>query len=221
MQKIILISTNHTESGKCNSDELYKIIETIRPEVIFEELPISLFDIVYNGNLRTLPRDAPLELKCIKKYLQNYDTQNIPVDIETNANQSKDVTFLLRTIEEDEEHKEFENEYNSIKFREGFDFFNSDTYLDFYEKKKLIEKKILESSPNKNALLVTYKLFQQEIDNREDSMLKNIYTYSKENEYNQAVFLLGCGHRKSMMKKIQEFDKKSEIKLNWRIFYGK
>lgn len=221
MQRITLISTNHSESGKCNSDELYKIIETIRPDIIFEELPNNLFDIIYNGNLKTLPHYAPLELKCVKKYLQNYHAKNIPVDIEIGMSQSTNEIFMLKTIEEAEDHKKFENEYNSIKFREGFDFFNSDKYLDFHEKKKLIEKKVLESSPHKNVLLVTYKSFQKVIDSREDSMLQNIYNYSKENKYNQAVFLLGCGHRKSMMKKIQEYDKISKIKLDWRIFYGK
>jgi len=39
MQNVILISTEHLDSGKCNSDELLKIIETINPEVIFEEQP--------------------------------------------------------------------------------------------------------------------------------------------------------------------------------------
>jgi len=208
MQRIILISTNHSESGKCNADELYKILETIRP------------DIIYNSNLKNLPHEASLELKCVKKYLQKYDAKNIPVDIEIDMNQSSDEIFIWKTIEEAEEYKKFVYEYNSIKFREGFSFFNSDKYLDFHEKKELIEKEILESSPHKNVLLATYKSFQKVIESREDAMLQNIYSYSKENKYDRAVFLLGCGHRKSMIKKIREYDKASKIKLDWRIFYS-
>ena len=52
MYNIILLSTKHIESGKCNSFELYKIIETINPEIIFEEIPPSKFDAVYEGKRR-------------------------------------------------------------------------------------------------------------------------------------------------------------------------
>lgn len=217
MYNITLISTNHSESGKCNSQELYKIIEAIKPEIIFEEIPNNLFKIVYNDNF-ILPPDAPLELKCIKKYLQNYDAKNIPVDMEIAPNQSANEIFMLNTFARDNDHKKFENEYNSLKFREGFNFFNSDRYLVFSETKSVIEKKALESSLHKNVLLETYKLFQQAIDVRENVMLQNIYNYSAENQYNQAVFLLGCGHRKSIIRKIKEREKRSEIKLNWKIF---
>jgi len=52
-------------------------------------------------------------------------------------------------------------------------------------------------------------------------MLQNIYNYSKENQYNQAVFLIGARHRKSIMQKIIEYEKISEIKLNWTIYGNK
>jgi len=34
---ITLINSVHKKLGKCNSNELYKIIERIQPEVIFEK----------------------------------------------------------------------------------------------------------------------------------------------------------------------------------------
>jgi len=62
MYTITLICTTHSELGKSNSDELYKIIESICPDVIFEELPKTLNDRFYNGNQIS---DEPLEVKCI------------------------------------------------------------------------------------------------------------------------------------------------------------
>ena len=44
MYNITFIGTCHGKYGKCNSDELYKIIESISPDVIFEELTQDLFD---------------------------------------------------------------------------------------------------------------------------------------------------------------------------------
>ena len=37
MHNVTLISTEHRENGKCNPDELHKILESINPNVIFEE----------------------------------------------------------------------------------------------------------------------------------------------------------------------------------------
>jgi hypothetical protein len=44
MYNITLVCTHHSEFGECNSDELYKIIELVQPNVIFEELNQDLFD---------------------------------------------------------------------------------------------------------------------------------------------------------------------------------
>jgi hypothetical protein len=57
-------------------------------------------------------------------------------------------------------------------------------------------------------------------DNRENEMLRNIYTYSKENNYNQAVFLIGSAHRNSIIRKVAEYDTKEKVELNWT-FYSK
>lgn len=85
-----------------------------------------------------------------------------------------------------------------------------------------MEKNILESNVEKDRLLDIYKLFHTEqYDNRENAMLQNIYTISKGYQYNQAVFLIGAGHRKSIMQKITEFEKLSEIKLKWSIYGNK
>lgn len=46
---VTLIATSHKESGACKSDELYRIIEKISPDIIFEEIPPSQFDDIYEG----------------------------------------------------------------------------------------------------------------------------------------------------------------------------
>jgi len=49
MYNITLICTSHRNAGKCNSKELYRIIETINPEIIFEELSYMDFNKTYSG----------------------------------------------------------------------------------------------------------------------------------------------------------------------------
>jgi hypothetical protein len=103
MYNITLIFTCHTELGKCNSDELFKIIENIGPDVIFEELSIILFDKFYNGN--QLPNES-LEIKCIKRYLQNHNIKHIPVDIDVDPNLSTiDIEYMFNTFKKYDVYK--------------------------------------------------------------------------------------------------------------------
>lgn len=233
MYNITLISTIHSENGKCNPDELYKILEDINPEVIFDELPSHFFDIYYSESfdrycanrilLNQHPPVVPLEVKCIKKYKQNYDIKIFPVDIDLTQRlqeYQQEIYFMFSIFFKYEEYKMLDYEKETLIAQEGFHFLNSNKFLEFSEKKEMIEKNIMESEIEKNRLLNIYKLFQTEQhDNRENAMLQNIYNYSKENQYNQAVFLIGAKHKKSIMRKITEYEKLSEIKLNW-IMYG-
>jgi hypothetical protein len=218
MHNITLISTNHTESGKCNADELYKIIESIKPEIIFEELPSKSFNDYYNGK----PSSVTLEVKCIKNYLQNHNIEHIPVDDIADPNRHPLERLMFKKFERDTEYKKLKYEHNLLKKQKGFDYLNSHKCIDIVEKWILEEKRILGFfDAHNNTFLDTYKLFYEDVNNRENSMLQNIYNYSRENQYNQAVFLLGAGHRKSIMQKIAGYEKMTEIKLNWKIYSNK
>jgi len=217
MYNIILIGTAHIENGQCNSDELYKIIESINPDVIFEEMPSSYFNAYYvTKTLRSLESDT------INQYFKSHNVKIIPVDIDVRQQLSKyqnEINFIFHTIFKHENYIKLDNEKEDLIIQEGFRYLNSDEFLDFLEKKKVIEKQIIESQPDKDRLLNIYKLFHiAQHDSRENAMLQNIYNYSKENQFSQAVFLLGAEHRKSIMEKITEYEKLSGIKLNWTTY---
>ncbi len=214
MYNITLIGTRHEELGRCNSNELYKIIESINPEIIFEEIPPSYFEKYY-----ITKSHKNLESDVINKYLGIYNVKIFPVDIDVSQKSSKyqdEIFFMFLTFFNYEDYKKLDNEKETLIAKEGFHYLNSDNFLDFLEKKEVMEKNIMESEIQKNRLLDIYKLFHAEqYDNRENAMLQNIYNYSKGSQYNQAVFLIGAEHRKSIIKKIREYGKLSEIKLNW------
>jgi hypothetical protein len=235
MYNITLISTIHSENGQCNSGELYKILEDINPEVIFDELPIHFSDMYYSDSfdmycankflLNRHPPEVPLEVKCIKKCKQNYNIEIFPVDIDLRQKLSKyqdEISFMILTFLKYVEYKKLDNENETLIAQEGFHYLNSDKFLDFLDKKEVMEKNIIESEIQKYRLLDIYKLFHAEqYDNRENVMLENIYNYSKGNQYNQAVFLIGATHKKSIKQKITEYEKVSEIKLNWTMYSNK
>jgi hypothetical protein len=218
MYNIAFIGTKHIEIGKCNSDELYKIVESINPEVIFEELSIELFKIIYNANSFNLSPDVVTEIKCVKKYLQNHKIKHIPVDIDTRYISDEEQNWMFDTFEKYDDYNRIDNEQSLLTAQYGFSFLNSEKCLDLSEQKNVIIQNIMEVDSNKSELFRVYQLFNRQDDTREKAMLQNIYNYSKKNQYNQAVFLIGCGHRKSIMGKITEYEKMSEIKLNWTMY---
>ena len=105
--------------------------------------------------------------------------------------------------------------------QEGFAYLNSENYTKLFEKQRVIEKQLLAfEGINKFMLNNIYKKFYEEQENRENEMLRNIYIYSKEHHYNQAVFFIGSAHRNSIIRKIAEFETKENVALNWT-FYSK
>ena len=95
----------------------------------------------------------------------------------------------------------------------GFTFLNSQRCSDMFTKKKETEQYLLNF-----GIQNIYKSFYAEQDNREPVMLNNIYNYSKQNQFDQAVFLLGAGHRNSIMQKIKEYNSNTDFKLNWKFY---
>ncbi|MEP4531494.1 MAG: hypothetical protein ABJ004_00300 [Cyclobacteriaceae bacterium] len=163
-----------------------------------------------------------LEVKCIKDYLQVYNIEHIPVDDIANPNRHPLERLMFEKFERDPVYRKIKYEHKLFKKQKGFYYLNSHECMDMVEKWIFEEKRIVGFFDNQNnTLLNTYKSFYKDVDNRENSMLKNIYNFSRENQYNQAVFLLGAGHRKSITKKITEYNKLEEVKLNWKMYSNK
>ncbi len=212
MYNITLLSSFHNELGKCNSEELYKIIEEIQPEVIFEELSHYVFNMIYGGGWTP----QSLEAITIKKYLKQYKIKHIPVDTceknEADFFGGYDI-ISNRSIE----YLELFKQHLSFISQHGYSFLNSDNCIKLIEKMHILEESVL-LDMNDTKLLFQYKS-DRELDNkRENEMLQNIYNYSEQHPYNNAVFICGTEHRKPIIKRIQEYEENKKIKLNW-LFY--
>jgi len=208
----------HSEGGKCTSDELFKIIESIKPEVIFEEISIDISDKIYNQHF---PNEF-LEVKCIRNYIKNYPINHITVDIDASPNLSKnEIDFMFDTFKSYDVYKSIEQEQKLLIEQYGFAFLNSKKCSELFDEIMHTEKYLIGFGINKSKLLRIHKLFHEEQDNRENAMLQNIYNYGNENPFNQAVFLIGCAHRKSVAQKIAKFETKEKLKLNWTFYNEK
>lgn len=218
MHKVTLVSTEHRESGKCNSEELIKILESINPDIIFEEeTDDEKFYKYYNEeNIFN-----SLEVKSIKKYLRNHDVKHIPIDLKTNFNY-KEWDYMFDTFKKYNVYKQILKEHCILRDNDGFAYLNSEKCTELFDKMKATERQLIEfSGLNKNELLRIYNSFNKEHVNRENAMLLNIYNYSKENQFNQAVFLIGYAHRKSMIEKITAYEPSENFKIHWTFYMNK
>jgi len=71
---------------------------------------------------------------------------------------------------------------------------------------------------NNEKLNRTYKIWKEVNGNRENEILQNIYNYSKDNQYNQALLLIGSGHRKSIFEKIEKHKTQENRELNLTLY---
>jgi hypothetical protein len=212
MYNITLICSVHREHGKCNSEELYNIIERIKPEIIFEEIPYFMYIEQYKEF-----SEKNLEIQAIKKYLKKYDVEQIPVDnldllnslhnFEYSNEREINNNFVWRNLLEEQYLLESEN---------GFEWINSDSCDNFFDKLYIQEKCIIKNS-KKEKIQHLYNSWHEIQEKREHEMINNIYKYSNIYPYNKAIFLFGSGHRKSIIKLTQEYNKKVELKINWNI----
>ena len=216
MHEIYLVCTLHKENGNCNTTELLAIIEKIKPEIIFLELTKSDYVKFQNGEVNTV------EVIAINKYKRKNNIKLIPVD-----NKQMSVTYHLLVDNMNKKIYAISNEYKRalsifevLVSQNGFNFLNSELCEEHFERLDKIEN---EAVKKMNSIELT-KIYRQtkEIHNeRENEMIKSIYEYSKKNHFNKGIFFIGAWHRKAIKRKILEYNKNEEIKLNWLFWPNK
>jgi hypothetical protein len=209
MYKIKLICTTHLESGKCNSRELYKVIEQFKPEVIFEELSLAAYNECYGIQNR-----YTIETSAIKMYLQNHKIEHIPV---VGSELTKDLDGKFELLTKYGNYRNLIYTLTSLEEKYGFQFLNSAQCDELFEKITTLEELILKENDIK-ILSRIYQRGNETIDTYENEIIKNVYHYSTENKYKKALMFIGAAHRKSIMQKIQKYEKNYKLKLNWTFY---
>ena len=211
MRNITLICTTHKIIGKCIPAELYKIIQKINPEVIFEEIDFSRINDFYrNQFVKTI------ETPAIVKYLQNNNCNHIPVETYDIPNSYiKNEDYLNKIFANNNKYNELYKKVFDGTKEKGFFFLNNDECSDIFEEIINFKENYIKNIYDENINNI-YKSWLSIENNRENEMLKNIYDFSIENNYNSALFITGARHRKSFINKIKEYEINSKIKLNWK-----
>ena len=168
MQSITFISTIHKQIGKCNADELCKILEKITPEVVFLE---ALEDTYSEYQQYTFSNfevfHEKLEIRALQKYSFISQFEYVPVLVEGLAD-SFDKKFNL--VCQNIHFQKMLDNFNSLAFIKGFDFLNSEESIKIHEEMSKFGDSILMDS----ELIQT---FNNDIDKYENSMISSIYSF--------------------------------------------
>lgn len=209
LRNITLISTVHKEIGKCNSDELYKIIESINPDVIFLEAfeeNYSKYDQMLFSQYGVYTER--LELKAIQAYSQNHTFEYVPV---LDIGLSDDFETKIKIVSENKECQRLLDNCNLLEMDGGFQFLNSEKSIELQEEMRELENRIIDNETMRQKVKAS-------IDAYENSMLRNIYLFCKKKSFNTAIFMCGAAHRKTITQKIVEYETKENLNLNWKFY---
>jgi len=220
MYNITMISTRHDEIGECNSFALWQILEDLRPQVIFLELPPSYLSKAYISSTNKL------ETNALRPYIDAHNPIIVAVDIDDIPDKTlfdgyNRVIDELKTLE-GSNGVDFHNSVNTNTRHAamyGFKYLNSEHGIASNEAISKAMTKGLEQI-NDASLTNAHNAWTAFINKRENEMLQNIYTYTENHSYERAVFLLGAAHRKAIREKIKSRVENQPLKLNWSIYGG-
>jgi hypothetical protein len=209
MHHITFISTIHKEIGKCNPEELHKIIEIISPDVIFLEAIEETYSQYEHFLFSTYGQfHNKLEISAIQRFKINHDFKYVPVcDIGLSEAFNKKIEF----VSQNKELQKLIDNFNFLAKEIGFDFLNSIECINRQE-----EMRILESHIYNNAEME--KIIMADIEAYEEPMIQNILSYCKSNHFELAIFMCGAAHRRSIIEKIEKSKIDEQVKVSWTIY---
>lgn len=216
MGRVTLVCTVHHEIGKCNVQELVKILVAVGPQVIFEEIRPDDFESFYTDESK-----CTVEIRAIKEYLKGRKARQVPVDdYETPEGFGPYMRALDDFVESrssaycnamDEMHKQ--------QAELGFSYLNSSAFASSIKESERLYQEAVSTYGND---LARSKLseWNDHTRKRESSMLGNIYRFCLQTNFTEAVFLVGAGHMSGIKKGIERYAKDQPNLVCWRLWNG-
>ena len=214
MHNVFVVFTRHDSYGLCNSDELFKIIWSLQPDLIFEEIGYVVYDQIYIQQNRTT-----LESNAIKIYLLTNDVEHIPVDTFDCPDDYYSGKNHLGDVLEEHFHKSEGLKRAFYQLRDqsqvgGFPFLNSDRNDEIHDEIEKEERSILAELGDDNLNQIA--ALRNEVNSkRDEEMIDNIYKYAEQTEFQKAIFLIGAGHRRSIKKKLDKIEAQYGVAIKW------
>jgi hypothetical protein len=195
MKRVSVVGTVHEEKGRASISALLAILERIKPEVIFLEIPPAAFDHHCNGN------GGNLESTAVSRYRENHRVDLIPVDLPT-----PDEGFfakhrdLIRRIERTSpDFRRLVDWHSQNVSARGFAYLNSKDCSDLFSQLHEATLAAIEKDVDHRLLAEVYDLWVRTNELRDKGMMTNIENHCRQASFSSAAFLVGAAHRQSIL----------------------
>jgi hypothetical protein len=216
MPEIVLLASVHAENGRCSASELARILELIRPDVLFQEIPYLKFwernDSFHRGIL---------EIKAICEYLKHRPVFHVPVDTVDHSSfeQTKFDQVIREVSRTGSELGAVLHQQIYLERDKGFEYLNSRLSDRMLRQSDFVITKALQKLDDAK-LTSAYDDWKSYNSKREEAMITNVYEYCRLNDFKKGVFLFGSAHRQGLIAKIQMIKKTQEVRVTWKLDWG-
>jgi hypothetical protein len=200
MSRISLIGTVHEESGGATTLALLDILRSIRPEVIFMEIPPESFPDFDSGSR------SNLESHAARQYREEFGAVLVPVDMPTPEESFfRDWQYLDRRVTATSTaYRQLVDENTAGIVAHGFSYLNSercrDAWSAIYKAIEIAIQRLLHDT----RLPTIYEAWRRTNGLRDEAMLQGIYTHCSQNPLTTGVLLVGAAHANSIVNRSRE-----------------
>ena len=211
MKVISLVGTVHEELGLATVSALCAILQGIRPEVIFLEVPSEAFGDYYENCSR-----ANLESRAVRQYRASYQVQLVPVDLPTPQREFfEDLEFMrMKLRDHSPEYRQLMDWDSAQVSSYGFAYLNSEHCSALWANVNSEMLRAIERIKD-SRLSAIYDSWRDSLDVREEHMTKNIRTYCREHDFGKSAFLVGAAHRQPLIDKSGEQAVDDSTRIHW------
>ena len=196
MTRVWLVGTVHEEKGLACVSALQAILERIRPEVIFLEVPPVGLDAFLNAP------PSNLESTAVRRYREGHNAALVPVDLPTPVEAFfRNNRYLFERIEKASyDYGRLVDLNSQYVAAHGFSYLNSERcsqrWTDVYVAMRVAVEQLAD-----RRLTELHDLWTTTNELRDQAMLQGIEDYSKLQPFETGVLLVGVAHRQSILDK--------------------
>lgn len=209
-QRVSVIGTFHDDDGLTNASELLAILERIRPEVIFLEVPAARFDEYFNG-----PDRSP-ESRAVSRYQLTHPVDLVPVDLPTpTAEFFENNKELFKAIERiSPDYCGLVDGHRRYRRAHGFAYLNSDEADKSWSEQEEAELSAVKKLAN-DRYMALYQLWRSTHERRELAWVMAIGDYCAQHTFENGVLLVGAAHRRSIQDKARKGSASGASAIEW------
>jgi hypothetical protein len=212
MHKITLVCSAHREDGLCNVEELLKILLSLEPGVVFQEIRAS--------DLSSLEAQAAARYCKLKSSHQvHVDRYEMPINLLPEIKNAVDRVFDC-VEQTSEEYQLLKREIASNVKQLGFGYLNSPTFATQSARMSEIEYETITETHDR-GLIHALQWWRRAIQSRELQMVRSIYEYCRRDAFDVGVFLVGAAHRMGIEREIEKYASAEPNLISWSFTYGR